>query len=242
MRRGTFRRALLAAMARFEGALAQRLCARRLRAGSAREDHLASLRACFVRRGCFGQGSQVAGTLAIPFVKALTAQVAADSTGAARYVPLRRNQPGRHRHCRGSVPSEPAGGSRPAVCVSAMPPPSSPQRHARTPDARAHAAAAGARRCRSAGRRRCGSRRSRAVCTSRARAARGLRAAVRRRGGHAFAFGERGPAVSPSAGAGTRDRETGDLAQRARCVSPGSAPSSPSSPARQRKSLATSRC
>jgi 3-carboxy-cis,cis-muconate cycloisomerase len=76
---------LLAAMARFEGALAK---------ASARHGLLAAADAEIIARVCAGARFDAAvlaregraGTLAIPFVRQLTAQVAAASPGAARHV------------------------------------------------------------------------------------------------------------------------------------------------------------
>lgn len=77
---------LLAAMARFEGALA-RACAKAGLVPSAEAEIIA--RVCARARfdaGALARAARRAGTLAIPFVKELTEQVAADSPEAARYV------------------------------------------------------------------------------------------------------------------------------------------------------------
>ena len=73
-------------MARFEGALA---------VASSRAGFVPAAHATTISKVCerasfdasvLAKEARIAGTLAIPFVKALTAQVAAESTGAARYV------------------------------------------------------------------------------------------------------------------------------------------------------------
>jgi 3-carboxy-cis,cis-muconate cycloisomerase len=77
---------LLAAMARFEGALA-RACARTGLVPAAEAEIIA--RVCEGARfeaGALARAARHAGTLAIPFVKRLTEQVAAASPEAARYV------------------------------------------------------------------------------------------------------------------------------------------------------------
>src|ERR1700730_9297450 len=77
---------LLAGMARFEGALA-RACAKSGLVASAEGEIIA--RICAGARfepAALGRAARRAGTLAIPFVKQLTEQVAASSPEAARYV------------------------------------------------------------------------------------------------------------------------------------------------------------
>ena len=78
---------LLAAMARFEGALAKASVARRASFPPMRQPTIAKVAAqATFDAAALGDAARRSATLAIPFVKSLTEQVAAVSADAARYV------------------------------------------------------------------------------------------------------------------------------------------------------------